>query len=180
MSKKCELTGKSPLKGHKVSHANNKMKRKFFPNIKNVTFKRNIWSTVNNGTAFVDGELAFTIIPGNLYHTSLSGTTTSIDIIIDEPSVYESFPTRIKANEIAIDLISSGTPSEVAFVHTDDISTNKELLYYNGYILAPGTVDSTLNITPYKNIFPLRECLLSTKISSFLFFFYFEAILQGH
>ena len=26
MSKKCELTGKSPLKGHKVSHANNKVK----------------------------------------------------------------------------------------------------------------------------------------------------------
>ena len=42
MSKKCELTGKSPLKGHKVSHANNKTKRKFFPNLKNVTFKSNI------------------------------------------------------------------------------------------------------------------------------------------
>jgi len=27
MSRKCELTGKSPLKGHKVSHANNKTKR---------------------------------------------------------------------------------------------------------------------------------------------------------
>ena len=38
MSKKCELTGKSPLKGHKVSHANNKTKRKFFPNLKKVTF----------------------------------------------------------------------------------------------------------------------------------------------
>ena len=42
MSKKCELTGKSPLKGHKVSHANNKMKRKFFPNLKNVTFRSDI------------------------------------------------------------------------------------------------------------------------------------------
>ena len=39
MSRKCELTGKSPLKGHRVSHANNKMKRKFFPNLKRVTFK---------------------------------------------------------------------------------------------------------------------------------------------
>ena len=53
MSKKCELTGKSPLKGHKVSHANNKAKRKFFPNIKNVTFrsdilKRNIRLSVSN------------------------------------------------------------------------------------------------------------------------------------
>ena len=42
MSRKCELTGKSPLKGHKVSHANNKVKRKFFPNLKKVTFKSNI------------------------------------------------------------------------------------------------------------------------------------------
>ena len=42
MAKKCELTGKSPLKGHKVSHANNKMKRKFFPNLKKVTFKSDI------------------------------------------------------------------------------------------------------------------------------------------
>ena len=42
MSKKCELTGKSPLKGHIVSHANNKVKRKFFPNLKHVTFKSDI------------------------------------------------------------------------------------------------------------------------------------------
>ena len=53
MSKKCELTGKSPMKGHKVSHANNKVKRKFFPNLKNVTFKsdvlnRNIRLSVSN------------------------------------------------------------------------------------------------------------------------------------
>ena len=53
MSKKCELTGKSPLKGHKVSHANNKTKRKFFPNLKKVTFKseilkRNIKLNVSN------------------------------------------------------------------------------------------------------------------------------------
>ena len=39
MTKKCELTGKRPLKGHKVSHANNKVKRRFLPNIKQVTFK---------------------------------------------------------------------------------------------------------------------------------------------
>jgi len=53
MSKKCELTGKSPLKGHKVSHANNKVKRKFFPNLRKVTFKsdilkRNIKLSVSN------------------------------------------------------------------------------------------------------------------------------------
>ncbi len=53
MSKKCELTGKSPLKGHNVSHANNKTKRKFIPNLKKVTFKsdvlrRNIRLNVSN------------------------------------------------------------------------------------------------------------------------------------
>ena len=53
MSKKCELTGKSPLKGHTVSHSNNKTKRKFFPNLKKVTFKseilkRNIRLNVTN------------------------------------------------------------------------------------------------------------------------------------
>ena len=42
MSKRCELTGKSPLKGHRVSHANNKIKRKFYPNLKNVTFKSDV------------------------------------------------------------------------------------------------------------------------------------------
>ena len=53
MSKKCELTGKIPLKGHKVSHANNKTKRRFLPGIKKVTFKsellkRNINFKVSN------------------------------------------------------------------------------------------------------------------------------------
>ena len=31
MSKKCELTGVSPLKGHNVSHAKNKRREDFCP-----------------------------------------------------------------------------------------------------------------------------------------------------
>ena len=42
MSKKCELTGKIPLKGHNVSHANNKSKRRFLPNLKKVKFTSEI------------------------------------------------------------------------------------------------------------------------------------------
>ena len=42
MSRRCELTGKTPLKGHKVSHSNNKVKRKFHPNIKKVRFSSKI------------------------------------------------------------------------------------------------------------------------------------------
>ena len=42
MSKRCELTGKSPLKGHNVSHAKNKTKRRFLPNLKKVIFRSDI------------------------------------------------------------------------------------------------------------------------------------------
>ncbi len=42
MTNKCELTGKRPLKGHNVSHANNKTKRKFNPSIKKIKFKSDI------------------------------------------------------------------------------------------------------------------------------------------
>ncbi len=37
MSRKCDLTGKGPLSGHKVSHSNRKTKRRFLPNLVNVT-----------------------------------------------------------------------------------------------------------------------------------------------
>ncbi len=37
MSRKCELTGKAPQTGHKVSHSNIKTKRRFLPNLLNVT-----------------------------------------------------------------------------------------------------------------------------------------------
>ena len=42
MSKRCELTGVSPLKGNNVSHAKNKTKRRFLPNLKKVTFKSDV------------------------------------------------------------------------------------------------------------------------------------------
>ena len=37
MSRRCELTGKGPQVGHKVSHSNIKTKRRFLPNLLNVT-----------------------------------------------------------------------------------------------------------------------------------------------
>ena len=37
MARICELTGKGRLVGHNVSHANNKTKRTFLPNLQNVT-----------------------------------------------------------------------------------------------------------------------------------------------
>lgn len=37
MSRRCELTGKGPMSGNNVSHANNKTKRRFLPNLVDVT-----------------------------------------------------------------------------------------------------------------------------------------------
>ena len=37
MSRQCELTGKKAMSGNNVSHAKNRTKRKFLPNLNNVT-----------------------------------------------------------------------------------------------------------------------------------------------
>lgn len=37
MSRVCELTGKGPMSGNTVSHANNKTRRRFLPNLNEVT-----------------------------------------------------------------------------------------------------------------------------------------------
>jgi len=37
MSRRCELTGKGPMTGNNVSHANNKTKRRFLPNLNDQT-----------------------------------------------------------------------------------------------------------------------------------------------
>ena len=37
MSRVCELTGKGPITGNKVSHAMNKTRRRFLPNLTDVT-----------------------------------------------------------------------------------------------------------------------------------------------
>lgn len=37
MSRRCELTGKGPMVGNNVSHAKNKSKRRFLPNLNEVS-----------------------------------------------------------------------------------------------------------------------------------------------
>ncbi|MHB1687095.1 MAG: 50S ribosomal protein L28 [Ignavibacteriaceae bacterium] len=39
MSRKCQLTGKGPITGNSVSHAHNRTKRRFLPNLQ----KKRIW-----------------------------------------------------------------------------------------------------------------------------------------
>ena len=42
MSRRCELTGKGPMTGNNVSHANNKTRRRFLPNLNEVTLQSEI------------------------------------------------------------------------------------------------------------------------------------------
>uniref|UniRef100_UPI004047B454 50S ribosomal protein L28 n=1 Tax=Yoonia sp. TaxID=2212373 RepID=UPI004047B454 len=37
MSRRCELTGKGPMSGNNVSHAKNRTRRRFLPNLQDVT-----------------------------------------------------------------------------------------------------------------------------------------------
>lgn len=39
MARECELSGIKPIVGHKVSHSNVKTKRRFLPNLVNVTLR---------------------------------------------------------------------------------------------------------------------------------------------
>ena len=39
MSRVCELTGKGPMTGNNVSHANNKTRRRFLPNLNEVSLQ---------------------------------------------------------------------------------------------------------------------------------------------
>jgi large subunit ribosomal protein L28 len=36
MSRRCEISGKGPMSGNNVSHANNRNKRRFLPNLRTV------------------------------------------------------------------------------------------------------------------------------------------------
>ncbi len=38
MARVCQVTGKRPMSGHNVSHANNKTKRRFLPNLQSRRF----------------------------------------------------------------------------------------------------------------------------------------------
>jgi large subunit ribosomal protein L28 len=54
MAKVCQLTGKKTQVGNNVSHANNKTKRKFFPNLQKKKFfipSENAWITLKVSTS---------------------------------------------------------------------------------------------------------------------------------
>ena len=42
MSRRCELTGKGPMTGNNVSHANNRTRRRFLPNLQSTSMQSEI------------------------------------------------------------------------------------------------------------------------------------------
>ena len=53
MARICEITGKRPQVGNSVSHANNKTKRRFYPNLQTKRFfipEENKWITLKLST----------------------------------------------------------------------------------------------------------------------------------
>jgi large subunit ribosomal protein L28 len=53
MARVCEITGKRPHVGNNVSHANNKTKRRFYPNLQTKRFfipEENKWITLKLST----------------------------------------------------------------------------------------------------------------------------------
>ena len=93
MPKKCELTGKIPMKGHNVSHANNKTKRRFLPNLKKVKFKsellrKSLKLTVSNaGVRSVDKKGSFDEFLKNVKNKNLSPRLKKIkkSILVKSP-----------------------------------------------------------------------------------------------
>ena len=56
MARVCEISGKRPRVGNKVSHANNKTKRKFYPNLQTKKFfvpEENKWITLKVSTKVI-------------------------------------------------------------------------------------------------------------------------------
>ena len=52
MARKCEICGKGPVSANNVSHANNKTKRRFLPNLQNRRFwveSENRWDSWARG-----------------------------------------------------------------------------------------------------------------------------------
>ncbi len=56
MARVCEVSGKRPAVGNKVSHANNKSKRRFYPNLHTKKFfvaEENKWITLKVSTKVI-------------------------------------------------------------------------------------------------------------------------------
>lgn len=80
MSKVCQITGKRPMSGNNVSHANNKTKRRFLPNIQKHRF---YVASLNKFVTLQVSAKAMRMIDKNgieYYIQKLKGTASPIKI----------------------------------------------------------------------------------------------------
>ena len=56
MARRCTLTGKNPQSGNNVSHSQRKTRRRFLPNVQNVTLRSDI---LNQGVSLKVTALSF-------------------------------------------------------------------------------------------------------------------------
>jgi large subunit ribosomal protein L28 len=47
MARRCAITGKDVMSGNKVSHSNRKTRRRFLPNMQNVTFRSSVLGDIH-------------------------------------------------------------------------------------------------------------------------------------
>ncbi len=70
MSRVCQVTGKGPMSGHNVSHANNKTKRRYLPNLHSRRFwvpGENRWVRLrlsNQGLRMIDRDGIEVVLKG--------------------------------------------------------------------------------------------------------------------
>lgn len=78
MARVCQVTGKAPMVGNNVSHANNKTKRRFLPNLQNRRFwveSENRWVSLrvsNAGLRLIDKKKASTKCSWTCAHAAKS------------------------------------------------------------------------------------------------------------
>ena len=133
MSKKCELTGKIPMKGHNVSHANNKTKRRFLPNLKKAKFtsellKRSLTLTVSN--AGVNAITSLTVNYKIGANAAVSQTFTGLNLMPFQATTL-SFTTL--ANGITAGALTiTGTITQVNGVADPNAANNVKTANFTG------------------------------------------------
>ena len=88
MTKKCDLTGKHSMSGNNVSHANNKTKRKFFPNLQSVSLY----------SEHLETKLCFKIATSTLRTVEKSG---GIDKFLQSAKVFK-LSTQLSGDSVSL------------------------------------------------------------------------------
>jgi large subunit ribosomal protein L28 len=104
MAKRCDLTGTGPQVGNNVSHSQRKTRRRFLPNLQNVTLRSDAMGQ----------NLKFKITAATLRTVNFKGGLDSFLINTRAAKLTESARKLRKKIQKKIDLKSEATPSTAA------------------------------------------------------------------